>query len=404
MKPIPTDGSPHPRLFSAEQFDGFGSSLFRPTDEAITGRLLRAHGSRLKSGVHEHAPTAAGVYGMINSRGRIVYVGKAKNLRCRLLSYFRENSREAKAGRIIRETRVLVWEQTGDELAALLRELELIQTLRPKFNVLGVPGRQRHHYICIGKSPAPHVYVSVKPTGAERGIYGPLVVREKSEEAVRRLNDWFQLRDCPQTVPLTFSDQPELFPDVRSAKCLRFELGNCRGPCLSACSAKEYSVGTRAAKAFLDGRDRSILRDVKAKMLAAADAFEFEKALAMRERLDALEWLDARLTMLRHARDRNSFVYPLTGDDGRVRWYLIHRGQVRAVCFAPSTTEECTRVERLIETTFTRGTGPVVLKGGAIDSVLLILGWFKKNAGERNQLMAKTEALKRLARQPKVPA
>lgn len=404
MKPRPTDGIAQPRLFPAEPFGGFGPSLYRPADESVSSRQVRARGMKLQTGVRDQAPPAPGVYGMINARGRIIYVGKAKNLRCRLLSYFRVHSREAKAGRIIRETRILVWEQTGDELAALLRELELIQTLRPKFNVLGIPGRQRHHYLCIGKSPAPHVYVSTKPSGTERGIYGPLVVREKSEEAARRLNDWFQLRDCPQTVPLTFADQPELFPDARSARCLRFELGSCHGPCLSACTARDYSSSVRAAKAFLDGRDRTILREVTRRMAAAAAALEFEKALAMRDRLEALEWLDSRLALLRQARDRQSFVYPLCGDDGRTRWYLIHRGQVRAVCFVPTADDECSRAARLLESTFSRGAGPAVLGGGAVDSVLLVLGWFRKNAGERGKLLTQAEAVKWLNHRPRRPA
>ena len=72
------------------------------------------------------------VYGMIDDRVRLIYVGKAKNLRSRLLSYFPENSRDPKAGKIISRTKRLVWEQSGDELAALLRELELIQRIRPK--------------------------------------------------------------------------------------------------------------------------------------------------------------------------------------------------------------------------------------------------------------------------------
>src|SRR5262249_40531643 len=153
--------------------------------------------------------------------------------------YFRVNSRDAKAGKIIRHTRVLVWEQTGDEFAALLRELELIQRLRPRFNVLGLPGLARHHYICVGKSTAPSVYITHKPAGKELGIYGPLVPRWRSDEAVRRLNDWFKLRDCPQTVPLAFSDQPQLFPENRSPRCMRFELAMCLGPCTAACTRKE---------------------------------------------------------------------------------------------------------------------------------------------------------------------
>lgn len=396
MKKFPTDGKAQPRLFPAETFDGFGPSRFRPADEPVVGKQLRGkRPSRLRKGVCEHAPRVPGVYGMIDERGRIVYVGKAKNLRARLLSYFREASRDRKAGKIIQHTRLLVWEQTGDEFAALLRELELIQTLRPRFNVLGVPGLQRHHYICIGKSPAPYVFVTNKPTGKELGIYGPLVMRGRSEEAARRLNDWFQLRDCPQTVPLAFSDQPELFPEDRSPRCMRFELNTCRGPCAGACSQKEYGVAVRGAKAFLDGRDRTILAELRHKMEAAAKRFEFEKATALRDRLQALEWLDARLSLLRQARNQNSFVYPLTGVDGRERWYLIHRGQVQAVCFTPVTDDDRAKAAGLLAATFAHRPGTVVLSGGAVDSVLLVVGWFRKHSHERDKLLTRVIAEKR---------
>ena len=364
MPDRPKDGTARPRLFPADTFDGFGPSRFRPADEAVIGRQIRVkrHG-RLRKGVRDNAPQTPGVYGMIDTRGRLVYVGKAKNLRARLLSYFRENSRNPKAGKIIHHTHVLVWEQTGDEFAALLCELELIQTLRPRFNVLGVPGFRRYHYLCVGKSPAPHVYVTNSPTGKELGIYGPLMRRANSEDAARRLNDWFKLRDCPQTVALGFSDQPELFPGDRSAKCLRFELNTCSGPCLAACSRKDYSVGVRGAKAFLDGRDRTILARLKGLMADASESLQFEKAQAMRDRLAALEWIDARLSLLRHARDKNSFVYPLAGHDGLVRWYLIHCGQVRAVCFAPTTDEEYERACAIVDTTLIpRGNRAVKLR------------------------------------------
>ena len=398
MPKIPTDGPAQPRLFAANLFDGFGPSRFRPANEPVVGRKFRSkQPTRLKKQVRAHAPRTPGVYGMIDERGRLVYIGKAKNLRARLLSYFREKSRDPKAGKIIRHTRVLVWEQIGDELAALLRELELIQTLRPKFNVLGVPGHQRHHYICIGKSPAPYVFVTNKPTGKELGVYGPLVIRSKSEDAARRLNDWFKLRDCPQTVPLSFADQPELFTQDRSAKCLRFELGSCRGPCAGACSRNEYGVGVRSAKGFLDGRDRSILVKLKRLMDDAATGFEFEKATALRDRLQALEWLDARLSLLRQARTKNSFVYPHVGHDGRERWYLVHRGQVRAVCFTPSTDVERTAAAALIATTFSGGVASPILVGGAVDSVLLVVAWFRKNKGEDAKLMTNGTANEKCA-------
>jgi excinuclease ABC subunit C len=404
MPKPPTDGTVKPQLFPANLFDGFGPSRFRPSDEAVVGRQFRGkRASLLRKQVRSHAPRTPGVYGMINERGRLIYVGKAKNLRARLLSYFREGSRDEKAGRIIQRTRVLCWEQTGDELAALLRELELIQTLRPKFNVLGIPGLRRHHYLCVGKSPAPHVFVTNKPTGAELGVYGPLVVRTMSEDAARRLNDWFKLRDCPRTVPLAFSDQPELFPQDRSAKCLRFELGTCAAPCAAACSRKDYSAGVRAAKAFLDGRDRTILAKLKQRMEEAAGRLEFEKATALRDRLQALEWLDARLALLRQARTKNSFVYPLAGHDGRVRWYLIHRGQVRAVCFTPATDEEKSRATALLTAAFAGGPESPILSGGAVDSVLLVVSWFRRNAGESAKLMKHAQAAERCLCSPVTP-
>jgi excinuclease ABC subunit C len=398
MAHTPQDGGARTRLFSSGPFDGFGPSRFRPADEAVIGRQLRSSRTgRLRKGVREHAPRTPGVYGMIDGRGRLIYVGKAKNLRVRLLSYFRQNSRDRKAGKIIHHTRVLLWEQAGDEFAALLRELELIQTHRPRFNVLGVPGLQRHHYLCIGKSPAPHVYVTNAPTGKELGVYGPLVARTNSEDAARRLNDWFQLRDCPQTVTLSFADQPELFPESRSPKCLRFELGTCRGPCVAACSRTEYADGVRAAKAFLDGRDRTILSRLKESMEQSAESFQFEKAVALRDRLQSLEWIDARLLLLRQARTRSSFVYPLAGHDGRVRWYLIHRGQVRAACFAPETPAERERSDALLAASFTGGPFDQALTAGAVDSVLLVAAWFRRNGAERQKLISKAQAVRTLA-------
>ncbi|HEY1189856.1 MAG TPA: UvrB/UvrC motif-containing protein, partial [Gemmata sp.] len=206
-----------------------------------------------------------------------------------------------------------------------------------------------------------------------------------------RLNDWFKLRDCPQTVALSFAEQGELFDPDRGAKCLRFELGTCCGPCVSACTRQDYAVGVRGAKAFLDGRNRSILRTLQEQMQAASELLQFEKAASLRDKLQTLQWLDDRLSLLRTARDRNSFVYPLAGFDGQTRWYLIHRGEVRAVSFPPGP-ESAPRVAALLANTFTPPPAPAVLSDGAVDSVLLISGWFRKGAAEREKLLTRIQA------------
>ena len=134
-------------------------------------------------------PLSPGVYLYKDAHGRVIYVGKAKSLRCRLLSYFRESSRGTKAGKIVEQTRLLVWEEAADEFAALLRELELIQRLRPKYNVQGIPGHQRYHYLCLGKSPAPYLHVAGKPGKGTVASYGPLVARHHTADAARRFEE-----------------------------------------------------------------------------------------------------------------------------------------------------------------------------------------------------------------------
>ena len=84
--------------------------------------------------------------------------------------------------------------------------------------------------------------------------------------------------------------------------------------------------------------------------------------------------------------------YPVTGPDGTERWYLIHRGQVRAVCAAPATDEDRARTAGLLAASFAGGPEPTVLSGGAVDSVLLVVGWFRRHAGEKQKLMTQAQA------------
>jgi excinuclease ABC subunit C len=386
---------PSPDLFADEPFPGFGPSRFHPDGQPPGGRLVRGRTDRkLRHAVRQHAPKTPGVYGMLDRRGKIIYVGKAKSLRARLLSYFRENSRDPKAGKIIQHTRSLVWEHAANELAALLRELELIQRLRPRYNVLGVPGRQRYVYVCLAGGPAPYFYVGRDPDPKDLAAYGPFVGRSQAEAAVRRLNDYFKLRDCADRHPVRFADQKELFPLDRGAACLRHELGTCLGPCAGACTRRGYAAAVQAARAFLDGADRSLLGALTKQMTAAAKAMEYERASAVRDKLADFEWLDLRLTLLRRSRDQEAFVYPLAGPDGRAVWYVLNRGQVWAATLAPADADARARAAaRIAEIAAAPMTG-----GGSrcVDSVLLVAAWFRRNAGEKAALRPAGEVLAEL--------
>ncbi len=398
MTPPAQDGPPAPpdpdELFGTELFSGFGPSLFRPAGEVPVGRLVRGRGSaRLKSGVGDHAPRHPGVYGMLDAKGRVIYVGKAKVLRTRLLSYFREKSRDHKAGKIIDHTRTLVWEECADELGALLRELELIRRFRPKFNVVGMPGPRRYVYLCLTRGPAPVLTLVRQPTGKELAAYGPFVGRSRVAEAVRRLNDTFKLRDCSPATPLMFADQPELFGADRTPKCLRYELGTCPGPCAGYGTRRGYAAHVRAAKAFLDGKDTGLVSGLLKDMRIAATELRFEQATAIRDRMMVLEWVHDRLAFLRAARQGGAFAYPHAGPDGRTLWYFIHHGTIGAAVREPTTTAGRARAVAVMDRVFAEPAGEVTDR--TVDSVLLVAAWFRKHPEEKAALLTRHQAYER---------
>jgi excinuclease ABC subunit C len=337
---------------------------------------------------------------MVNACGELIYIGKAKSLRARLLSYFRPRSRDPKAGRILAQTGTLVWEASYSEFGALLRELELIRRWRPVFNVQGQPGRRRRTYLCLGRRPAPYLFLTARPPAGVLACYGPLPASRAAREAVRRLNDRYGLRDCPRSQDMIFADQAELFPLVRAAGCIRYEIGTCLGPCAAACSRADYGQRVQAARAFLDGQDRTLFAVLERDLGAAAAALAFERAAALRDQLAALRWLDDQLERLRHARERFSFVYPVAGTDGRDCWYLIHAGRIAAVLAAPRNAAERQAAATAIEAVYYRsrlGSRPPTLD--QIDAVLLIVGWFRRQPQEYDRIMQPAAALDLLTTQ-----
>jgi excinuclease ABC subunit C len=346
----------------------------------------------LRAAVRADGPRRPGVYGMLDVTGKLIYVGKAKSLRARLLSYFRPNSRDAKAGRIVQNTRTLVWECAASEFAALLRELELIRRWRPRFNVQGQPHRHRHTYVCVGRRPAPYVFLSSRPAANVLACFGPVPAGQRAREAVRRLNDGYALRDCPQKQEMVFADQGEFFPEPRAAGCLRHEIGTCLGPCAAACSRADYAARVGAARAFLEGKDSGMLAALDRDMEAASASLAFERAGAMRDRLEVLRWLHDHLERLRQLRDRQSFVYPVAGEAGEV-WYLIHQGRVAAARPVPSP-QTAARTAAMIETLYRRRFPPgAALAGNEVDGVLLVAAWFRRYPEERARVLEPAQAL-----------
>ncbi len=374
-----------------KRFDGFGECELAPNRLLPTaGFELAADDRECRRAIRAICEPEPGVYGMIDAEGQLIYVGKSKSLRNRLLSYFAAAQADSKPRRIIARTRRLVWEPAPHEFTALVRELELIRRWRPRFNVRGQPRRLRRYYICLGRGPAAYAYLAAKPSQRSQWVFGP--VRSRWGDAVRRLNDCFELRDCSDRVPIHFANQLELFVQEFTPGCLRHELGACLGPCAAACTSEEYESRVLAARNFLRGSDLALLDRLEAEMFAAAEARQFERAAHLRDVWQELSGLADHLESLREARERFSFVYPLPDHGSGWRWYFVRNGRVAAAIEAPRNRRTAGRCLRLLEQTYSaedRG-GPQPRED--LDMLLLVTGWFRQYPEELERTISPDSA------------
>jgi excinuclease ABC subunit C len=322
---------------------------------------------------------------MISADGEVVYVGKSKRVRSRLLSYFRCSFPEEKGARILRDADRIEWEYTPSEFAALLEELRLIKRFRPRFNVAMKRDGRNYCFIKVTRGPAPKLVVVRGPGQDDSAIYyGPFLGAMGVAEAVRELSDVLGLRDCAADQPMHFADQSELF-DIfpRTPGCIRFEVKKCLGPCVGGCSVQQYRERVGFARAFLDGADDGPIQMLRREMEAASERLEFERAATLRDKLKRLQALRGQFARLRFAVETLSFVYTVPSLDGDDRVYLIRRGRVRAEHTRPRTVADAAGLIGSISDVF-GVTEPVTsqIPTHEIDELLLISSWFRRFPSE----------------------
>jgi excinuclease ABC subunit C len=325
-------------------------------------------------GLAENRPA---VYRMFDATGRVLYVGKAKRLRTRLLTYFRASYPDDKGARILYAASEIQWDYVPSEFAAYLGELRQIRKFRPYFNHKANRTR-RSVLIKIAGGPAPRVYGGASVTRDDIRCYGPFHSMSKMLEAVRTLNDLLGLRDCAATMPVVFAGQGDLFETPRQARCMRHEFGFCSGPCAGLVAEWDYRRRVDTAMAFLEGRTIQPIDRVVAAMQEAAATAQFEVAARWREKFEQLEWLLAATSRARTAVDLLTFVYRDPGDFGDDRVYILRRGVVQASFPYPATAIEHEAFRAVVAEESRKPEAPVgPLPLDSIDEVLLMMAWFR---------------------------
>jgi excinuclease ABC subunit C len=361
-----------------------GASTDAATADLAVGRSAATPAAleALRAHVRAGAERRPGVYEFLDGGGAVFYVGKAKSLRQRLLSYFTAPWPDSKAARLIRSAAAIRWRYVPSEFAALLEELRLIKRLRPYQNVHGNRTARRVVFIKLTGGPAPKLRLTTKTADPSARYYGPFRGRGRAAAALRVLDDALGLRDCAQDRPMVLGDQADLFDAPLAPGCIRYELGTCLGPCAARVTAERYDASVRAAVDFLEGRSAEPLGAVLDVMADAAERAEYERAATWREKFEAVEWLFGAVARLAAALDALSFVYLVRdatgGKDDRV--YLIRRGLVMAEALLPRTPIErqafAATVARHAELP---AAGLISHSASEMDQLTLVTGWFRQH-------------------------
>nr|WP_170605872.1 excinuclease ABC subunit UvrC [Ruegeria arenilitoris] len=220
--------------------------------------------------------SSPGVYRMLDSESRVLYVGKARNLKARVSNYARPGH-SGRIARMIAATASMMFLTTRTETEALLLEQNLIKQLKPKYNVLLRDDKSFPNILVAKDHPFPQIK---KHRGAkkEKGAYfGPFASAGAVNRTLNQLQKAFLLRNCSDS----------MF-DSRTRPCLLYQIKRCSGPCVGLISDKEYRESVKDAERFLSGRSTKVQEELAEQMMAASEAMEFERAASLRDRIRAL--------------------------------------------------------------------------------------------------------------------
>ncbi len=222
-------------------------------------------------------PGSAGVYRMIDDKDRILYVGKAKNLKKRVVAYTRLMQLPIRIARMVAQTVRMEIITTRTEAEALLLESNLIKKLKPRYNILLRDDKSFPYILITEDHDYPRI---VKHRGArakDGSCFGPFASAWAVNNTINHLQRAFLLRSCTDAV---FSN--------RSRPCLLYQIKRCSAPCVDRVAKAEYDALVDICRDFLTGRSQKILKQLEADMLAASERMDFEQAAMYRDRIRAL--------------------------------------------------------------------------------------------------------------------
>ena len=266
----------------------------------------------------DNLPTKAGVYLHKDKNGRIIYIGKAINLRSRVRSYFQKNVDSVKTARLRRHITDIEIITTDSELEALLLEMTLIKKHQPHYNVR-LKDDKRYPYIKVHwQDPFPKVTVTRRMVRDGARYFGPYTSVWAVHQTLDLLRKIFPYLTCDRTI--TGQDE---------RACLYYDIKLCNGPCIGAVNQTQYRAMIQQLMDFLQGKSDHILKNIEAKMEQAAEVLNFEKAADYRDQLKAINRIVSKQKVISAANtDQDVVAFARDQGDACVQVFFIRHGKL----------------------------------------------------------------------------
>jgi excinuclease ABC subunit C len=253
-------------------------------------------------------PTTPGVYLMKDARGRVIYIGKAVNLRSRASSYFNKAAAvDFRTADLVREIRDIDYIPADSEVDAILMEARLVKDIQPQFNQELKDDKTFPYLELTLREDFPRVEFTRKPQARGTKLYGPFTNAKKLRGAIAALQKIFRFRTCS----LDIEEQDERWKWFRP--CLLHSINQCTAPCNLRISKEDYRRDIERLKLFLDGKKQKLLDELRDDMRQAAQALKYEKAARIRDQLKLLENLSLRGNLDEHVQPEVFFIDPRKG-------------------------------------------------------------------------------------------
>lgn len=262
-------------------------------------------------------PLVPGVYLMKDERGRIIYVGKAVNLRHRVRSYFRDNDKlDGKTQLLVADIRDLEFFVTASAQEALILELNLIKRHRPHYNIM-LKDDKSYPYLRITPGEWPRLEVTRRYVAGEGRYFGPFTDTRSVYAVLELLRRIFPFRSCNKNLKTV------------KRPCLEYDMKRCPAPCSGRIQADDYRKVTDQIVLFLEGRQEQVVRTLKNEMSTAAEKMDFERAASLRDRIrDIEEVIAAQRVATRVKGELDAVAYIQNGDESYVMVFFIRGGKL----------------------------------------------------------------------------